>query len=46
MPMSDSDDPPGDDPETDKFVEEFERHRDALYDHICDFMEEAEINEA
>jgi hypothetical protein len=46
MPMSDSDDLPGDDPETDKFVEEFERHRDALYDHICDFMEEAEINEA
>jgi hypothetical protein len=46
MPMSDSDDLPGDDPEGDKFVEEFERHRDALYDHICDFMEEAEINEA
>jgi hypothetical protein len=46
MPMSDPDDLPGDDPETDKFVEEFERHRDALYDHICDFMEEAEISEA
>ena len=44
--MSDPDDLPGDDPETDKFVEEFERHRDALCDHICGFMEEAEINEA
>jgi hypothetical protein len=38
MPMSGSDDLSGDDPEGDKFVEEFERHRDALYDHICDFM--------
>jgi hypothetical protein len=46
MPMSGSDDLSGDYPEGDKFVEEFERHRDALYDHICDFMEEAEISEA
>src|ERR1700726_1256073 len=46
MPMSGSDDLSGDDPEGDKFVEEFERHRDALYDHICDFMEEAEISES
>jgi hypothetical protein len=43
--MSESDDPRGDDPEVDEFVEEFERHRDALYEHICDFMEEAEIGE-
>jgi hypothetical protein len=46
MPMPDSDDLPGDDPEVDKFAEEFERHRDALYGHVCDFMEEAEISEA
>src|ERR1700736_5030702 len=43
--MPDSDDLLGDELEVDKFVEEFERHRDALYEHICDFMEEAEIGE-
>src|ERR1700692_3172765 len=46
MPMSDPDDVPDDDPAMDQFAEEFERHRDALYDHICDFMEEDEISEA
>jgi hypothetical protein len=46
MPMSDSDDPFGEDPAVDEFVGEFERHRDALYDHIIDFMEEEDINEA
>ena len=44
--MSDSDDPSGDDPAIDKFVEDFERHRDALYDCILDFMDEEEIDEA
>ncbi len=44
--MSDLDDVPDDDPAMDQFAEEFERHRDALYEHICDFMEEAEISEA
>jgi hypothetical protein len=44
--MSDSDEVPGDDPATDEFVEEFERHRDAIYERICDYMEEVEINEA
>jgi hypothetical protein len=44
--MSDSDDLSGDDPEMDKFVEDFERHRDALYDCILDYMDEEEIDEA
>jgi hypothetical protein len=44
--MSESDDPLGDDPEVDKFVEEFERHRDAIYERILDYMDEVEINEA
>jgi hypothetical protein len=46
MPMSEPDDFPDDDPAMDQFAEEFERHRDALYEHICDFMEEADISEA
>src|ERR1700730_407225 len=46
MPMSEPDDPLGDDPEVDKFVEEFERHRDAIYERILDYMDEVEINEA
>jgi hypothetical protein len=44
--MTDSDEVPGDDPAIDEFVEEFERHRDAIYERICDYMEEVEINEA
>jgi hypothetical protein len=44
--MSDSDDLFGDDPEADKFVEDFERHRDAIYERILDYMDEAEIGEA
>jgi len=44
--MSDSEDFPGDDPAADEFVEEFERHRDAIYERIYDYMEEVEINEA
>jgi hypothetical protein len=44
--MSDSDDLFGDDPAMDEFVENFERHRDTIYELICDYMDEAEINEA
>jgi hypothetical protein len=43
--MSDTDDLSGDDPEIDKFVEDFERHRDAIYDCILDYMDEEEIEE-
>jgi hypothetical protein len=45
MPMSDSDDLVGDGPD-DKFVEDFERHRDAIYDCILDYMDEEGIGEA
>ena len=44
--MSDSDDQFGDDPEADKFAEEFERDRDAIYGRIREYMDEAEIGEA
>jgi hypothetical protein len=44
--MSDSDDQLGDDPEADEFLEEFERHRDAIYERILDYMDEADIHEA
>jgi hypothetical protein len=44
--MSDSDDLFGDDPEFDEFAKEVERHRDALYEHICDFLEEEDLSEA
>jgi hypothetical protein len=44
--MSDSDDLFGDDPAMDEFAESFERDRDAIYELICDYMDEAEINEA
>ena len=44
--MSDSDDLPGDDPEAEKFVEDFERHRDAIYDCILDYMDEEDLGEA
>jgi hypothetical protein len=44
--MSDSDDLLGDDPALDEFVQDFERHRDAIYARICDYMDEVEINEA
>ena len=43
--MSEPDDVPDDDPAMDQFVEDFERHRDAIYDRICDYMEEVDINE-
>ena len=43
--MSDPDDFPDDDAAMDQFVEDFERHRDAIYELICDYMEDADINE-
>src|ERR1700676_4558165 len=46
MPMSESDEPFDHDPEADKFVEDFERHRDAIYERLLDYMDEAEIGEA
>ncbi len=42
--MSNSDDLPGDDPETDKFVEAYERHRDDLHELLMDYMEEEELD--
>jgi hypothetical protein len=44
--MSDSDDLSGEDPGMDEFVEDFERHRNAIYESIIDYMEEGEIDEA
>lgn len=45
--MSDSDDLFEDDPEDVKeFADEFERRRQALYERICDFMDEEDIDEA
>jgi hypothetical protein len=44
--MSDSDDLFGDDPEFDEFAEDVARHRDAIYALLCDYMDEAEIDEA
>jgi hypothetical protein len=43
--MSDSDDLP-EHPEEEKFVEDFERHRDAIYDCILDYMDEEDLGEA
>jgi hypothetical protein len=44
--MSDSDDVFDDDPVADEFVADFERHRDAIYEFICDYMDDADITEA
>jgi hypothetical protein len=46
MPMPESDDLFGDDPAIDEFVEAFERDRDAIYERIRDYMDEAELGEA
>jgi hypothetical protein len=46
MPMSDSDDLFGDDPAMEEFAEEFERHRNAIYGRLSDYMDAAEIDEA
>jgi hypothetical protein len=44
--MSDSDELFGDDPAIDEFVADFERHRDAIYDLVCEYMEDVEISES
>jgi hypothetical protein len=44
--MSEPDDFPDDGPAMDQFVEDFERHRDAILDRIYEYMEEEELNEA
>jgi hypothetical protein len=44
--MSDPDDLFGDDAEGDELEQEVERHRDALNEHLCDFMEEEDLSEA
>jgi hypothetical protein len=46
MPMPDSDDLFGDDPAMAQFAEELERHREAIFERIYDYMEEEEISEA
>jgi hypothetical protein len=44
--MSDSGDLFDDDPSMDEFAADVERHRDAIHEMICDYMDEAEITEA
>ena len=44
--MSDSGDLFGDDPAMEEFAEEFERHRNAIYGRLSDYMDAAEIDEA
>ena len=44
--MSKPDDVFEDDSVPDEFVEDFERHRDAIYELVCDYMEDVEISES
>jgi len=44
--MTDPDESPDDGALPEGEAEEFERHRSELYERICDYMEEEEINEA
>ena len=44
--MPDSNDLFGDDPAMDEFAEELERHRQAIFERIYDYMEEVEISES
>jgi hypothetical protein len=44
--MAKSDDDRENDPEFEKFADEFERHRDALYEWLADFMEEEDLGDA
>jgi hypothetical protein len=46
MRMSDSDDLFGGDPAIEEFAEELERHRDAIFERIYDYMEEMDIGES
>ncbi len=43
--MSEPDDFPDDVPELDQFIENFERHRDALLDRIYAYMEDEDLDE-
>ena len=43
--MPDSDDSFSDDPEFKKFADEFERHREALYQLVSDYMDEEGVSE-
>jgi hypothetical protein len=43
--MPDSDDLFGDDPEFKEFADEFERHREALYQLVSDYMDEESVSE-
>jgi len=45
MAMPDSDDSLSDDPEFNEFASEFERHREALYQLVSDYMDEEDVNE-
>ena len=44
--MPDSDDLFGDDPEFKQFADELERHREALYQLVSDYMDEEGVSEA
>ena len=44
--MPDTDEAFEDDPAADAFVEDFERHRDAIYELVSDYMEDVEISES
>jgi hypothetical protein len=46
MLMPDSDDVSENDSAADAFVEDFERHRDAIYELVCDYMDDVEIGES
>jgi hypothetical protein len=46
MLMPDSDDVFEDESAADAFVENFERHRDAIYELVCDYMDDVEIGES
>jgi hypothetical protein len=45
MAMPDSDDSLNDDPEFKQFADEFERHREALYQLVSDYMDEEGVSE-
>src|ERR1700730_17880555 len=42
--MAEPDDLHGDDPELAKFADEFERHHQAIYDYLSDYMDELDID--
>src|SRR4030081_1734542 len=42
-PVSDSDEVLGDDADFEKITEEFDAHRQAIYERVCDYMDETDI---